>query len=63
MKPIRMRELKVGDIFTHEMKLNGREAFKVTKMTPKQCICDSRNTGNEVKKQIKGNVILLRETK
>lgn len=35
MKLIQMNELKVGDIYTKEMKLKGREAFLVTAINEK----------------------------
>lgn len=62
MKTIQMQELKEGDVFTHELKLAGREAFVVTKVDVKSVYCKSRNstTGNEIKKSKKGAVIWLR---
>lgn len=60
MKTISMDQLQVGDIFCYEYKLNGREAFIVTELHPKSIFCQSRNTGNVVKKQYNGNVILLK---
>lgn len=60
MKTIPMNELIVGDIFCHELKLNGREAFEVTEVKQKSVFCKSKNTGNIVKKQLNGNIILLK---
>lgn len=55
-----MDELKIGDIFCHELKINGREAFIVTEVHAKSIHCQSRNTLNIVKKQLNGTVILLK---
>ena len=70
MKTIPMYELQPGDIFTHELKPHNREAFEVIKMKRdskgelNQCVCISRNDTkarkHEIRKQIKGNVILLK---
>lgn len=61
MKTIDMTELNVGDIFCHELKLHGREAFEVTEIKQKSIFCKSRKTGDVVKKQYSGNVILLKQ--
>lgn len=59
-----MSELVVGDIFCHEMKLKGREAFQVLKITDKNAVCISRSDPAIVPKQItkafNGSVVLLR---
>lgn len=69
MKNISMSELVPGDIFTEELKLNGREAFKVIKVTDKKVLCQSRKDFiikdglmifKEVSKLLKGQVILPR---
>lgn len=59
MRQIAMNELIVGDIFTYEMKLSGRVAFKVTEIG-KRLTCVNRTTKETVKKTIEGYVIFLR---
>lgn len=67
MKHILMSELKEGDIYTNELKLTNREAFEVNEKTLTHVIVSSRNDSSIVpkslKKAIKGNVIVLRNTK
>lgn len=60
MKNIEMQELQVGDIFTQEMKLYNREAFKVIDIKEKTIICQSRTSNKIVNKPKTGNIILLR---
>ena len=59
MKTITMQELKVNDIFCHELKLHGREAFIVNEVKKNSVICTSRKTSKCVKKSTEGMVILL----
>ena len=58
MKQISMSELKVGDIFTKEMKLHGREAFEVidAPLTGGFIIVKSRSIGGENKRMRIGSV-------
>lgn len=67
MKTIKMSELKPRDVFTHELKIHNREAFLVTEIKESQVLCVSRNDHGTnkkiIKKQKKGNVILLRTLK
>ena len=44
-KEIFMYELKPGDVFTHEIKLNNRETFLVRQVKEKHIMCTSRNEG------------------
>lgn len=60
MKTVLMSELQIGDVFCHEMKLNGREAFIVESITDKAIMAKSRKDGKLVKKTKSGNVIFLR---
>jgi len=60
MKTIQMSDLKIGDIFCNEIKLHGREAFLVTEIHEKSIHCQSRNSGNIIKKQKAGQIILLK---
>lgn len=63
MKTIGMHELVKGDIFTFELKANGREAFEVLETSKgKTVLCQSRNENyeNPQSKRIKGKVYLLR---
>ena len=63
MKEISMNELKYGDIFTYQMKLHGRKAYRVigeNKPESKTILCTDRQTGEETRKSKKGKVILLR---
>lgn len=67
MKTILMSELKEGDIFTNEMKIKNREAFQVIEKELHSVIVVSRNDGSmkpkQIKKSIKGKVIVLRNAK
>ncbi len=60
METVEMTELKKGDIFCHELKLRGREAFLVTEINEKAIVCQSRTSGDIVKKKREGRVTLLR---
>ena len=63
MKSIPMHQLKVGDIFTSEMKVIGREAFEVLELhKEKTVLCQSRNLPfpRPKTKRVKGTVYLLR---
>lgn len=60
MKSIKMSDLKVGDVFTTEVKLHGREAFVVNKINTGSFECISRSTNKFTNKQVSGNVIFLR---
>lgn len=53
MKPIPMTELQVNDIFCHQLKLTGREAFIVDEVNEKNIVCRSRITGSLIKRQKK----------
>lgn len=57
---IPMSQLKLGDIFTHEIKAINREAFKVISVELKTTHCESRNTGRIIRKNKKGLVYWLR---
>jgi hypothetical protein len=59
MKPILSSSLKEGDIFTHEIKPHGREAFEFLKKSGKRALVKSRTTGKETKKELPQYVILL----
>ncbi len=69
MKPIKMKDLKKGNLFTHAIRGRGRKSFTVTNVGLKQITCietvDLELVHNkvpaEVKKNIKGFVYLLRE--
>lgn len=63
MKEINPHELKVGDIFTKEIKLKGREAFKVLYVKDNALLCVSRNDNlcnRLISKQKQGVFIYLR---
>lgn len=64
MENISMKELKIGDIFTSELKLNNREAFLVIENKGKVLKCVSRNDNGIrkklISKKVSGNVIKLR---
>jgi hypothetical protein len=55
-----MTELIPGDIFTRELKLHDREAFKVMEIKMHQLLCKSRTTNKELNLPIKGTCFLLR---
>ena len=64
MKSIEMTKLVPGDIFTYEMKLNGRQAFLVTRVGQNEIECVDRNDMRLNKvvltKKISGSVYFLR---
>lgn len=59
-----MTKLKVGDIFTEEVKLKSRKCFLVEMIESSHIICtdrdDKRKPKIEIKKPIKGSVAFLR---
>jgi hypothetical protein len=58
---VKIKDLNPGDIFTHEIKIQNREAFKLKEhSTVKTPICISRTSGKEVKKQSELKVFYLR---
>ena len=59
MKPILSSTLSPGDIFAHEIKLHGREAFEFLRKAGKRALVKSRTTGKETKKELPQYVILL----
>lgn len=62
MKQIPTSALVVGDIFTNEMKLNGRKAYLVTKVNQMSINCIDRADPMKkvVSMKIEGNVWWLR---
>lgn len=64
MKSIEMTKLVPGDIFTHEMRLNKRQAFLVTRVGQDKIECTNRNDSKRipdiVTKKISGSVYFLR---
>lgn len=58
-------DLKQGDVFAHEIKLNNREAFIVKETGDKHIICFSRNDDRSddnkqpIKKLIKGESVMV----
>jgi len=69
MKPIKMKDLKLGNLYAYVIQGRGRKSFTVTDVGLKQITCvetiDLELVHNkppvEVKKNIKGFVYLLRE--
>ena len=62
-----MTKLKVGDIFSEEVKLRGRKCFIVEMIKDDHLICTDRNDykkeKTEIKKPIRGMVAFLRNVK
>lgn len=59
-----MTKLKVGDIFTEEVRLKGRKSFLVEMIESSHIICtdrdDKRKPKIEIKKPMRGSVAFLR---
>ena len=66
MKQIPMHELKLGDVWTHEIKIKNREVLEVVEKTLTTVIVVSRNDEGlhrkHITKPIKGKVFYLRNT-
>lgn len=62
MKNIKVSELKKGDLFCFSLSPSKREAFLVVEAKDTQIVCISKNDmfKREVRKQRKGNCILIK---
>lgn len=62
MKNIKVGELKEGDLFCYSLVPSKREAFLVLEVKTTQIVCVSKNDTlkREVRKQRKGNCILIK---
>jgi len=60
IKKVKLKELKVGDIFTKELKLRNREAFIVEDFKGDKAICKSRTDNRTVRKFVEMWVFYLR---